>query len=1432
VSSAQTVSPRARSLAAAAALLMLAGLFPAAVGAVPPSGAPTLLNPTEGATVSSNPIFSWTAVTGAAKYRVQISTELDFTPLVYNVDTVNRKATPPADLPLGLLYWRVAGTDGSSGVGPFSEGSFTKEWGNAPVIDSPADGDTFNFPTEPVLFDWQPLAGAKSYTLEIDDDDQFILPTTFTTNNTNFTLTEPPTINQTFWWRLRATSSTGGVVSDWTIPRQYTYAWPTVPTLLTPPDAVGTPIRDITFSWSPVVGAKTYQIQVSPNGDWDNNVVVNQDVKSTKFNTLVNLDNGSYFWRVRAKDAKSPANNGGWSTEWQFTRNWPQHPNELAPFYDGVTIPVVGVPTLRWTPVPLASHYEVLIGDDQNFPAGSYDTCFTNRTQLTPYARTQGLGGEPGGCNWGPPSLGTTYYWKVRAIDDTGDILGIFSETNAPSTWRFIYSGDIPTLLTPADGATVQTPTLTWAAVDNIEKYVVTIKDSGGTTVDSQVTYATSYTPDALLDEADEPFSWYVTTIDGVGNPGIIPAQGSWFQFSLDPVTTDTSFDITSPPDGASSARMPKMTWDPYTGADYYVVQYGVAGSPFYFGTPLSGSTELKYAGFTYSPLPLTAGSYDYVIEAYSAADVLLDTTVEQTFTVTAPLALGSLDYSSPPRCTLIATCTTLADTPTIEWEPVAGAGAYEVTLANDAEFTNEIKRYKTVFTTLTPRESLLDQQAGQAIYWFVKPCVDYGLTRCGPNAQTNANDNASAFRKNSAAVEILTPAAGATIANQITFTWTPYLTTNQALNPAVDQEARSYKIEVSLVADFATIFDTATVDQTTYTPFNKTYPEGPLYWRVQAIDGSGNTLTKSPSRLVNKASPALSLTFPGNGSTQSGVPYFQWNPQAYAATYLIEVYKNGDTLFSPANKVLSTTTKFSAWAPTTSLASGVYAWRVRRNDADNRPGPWSAGRTFTLQSAKPTLTAPANGATVAANTLLFTWGGVAGAVQYKIEVASSCTFATILYNQTTVMTSWAPITAYANGSYCWRIKALDAAGNVLNTSNSRTFNIGTAPPPPPTSTTFVPIDPVRLLDTRFDIGLANQFTANTARSVTIAGRLGIPNDAVAITANLTVVGQQQAGYLSVTPDPDNNPSTSALNFPLGDVRANNITSTLADNGKLSIVYRASTAKRTHVLLDVTGYFLENNTGATFEAITPARLLDTRFANGLTGKFTSHVVRHFDVAGRDGVPANATAVTGNLTVVGQNDDGYVSLGPDLADNPETSTINFPLGDTRANGITVRLNSTDHIGHLDAIYIAAPGKTTHLLFDVTGYYVQNLTGSKFYPLEPGRVLDSRFGTGLSGTFKTDIARALQIEGHVGVPAAAVGITGNLTVVGQTDDGYVSMTKALDNTPDTSTLNFPVGDVRANGVTGPLTAGGSVGLVYKASAGKTTHLILDITGYFAP
>ena len=83
------------------------------------------------------------------------------------------------------------------------------------------------------------------------------------------------------------------------------------------------------------------------------------------------------------------------------------------------------------------------------------------------------------------------------------------------------------------------------------------------------------------------------------------------------------------------------------------------------------------------------------------------------------------------------------------------------------------------------------------------------------------------------------------------------------------------------------------------------------------------------------------------------------------------------------------------------------------------------------------------------------------------------------------------------------------------------------------------------------------------------------------------------------------------------------------------------------------------------------------------------------------MPAEAVAVTGNLTVTEQTTAGYVSLGPDPVASPTTSTLNFPLGDNRANGVTVALSSN---GTLSATYAAVAGRTTHLVFDVTGYFV--------------------------------------------------------------------------------------------------------------------------------
>ena len=385
---------------------------------------------------------------------------------------------------------------------------------------------------------------------------------------------------------------------------------------------------------------------------------------------------------------------------------------------------------------------------------------------------------------------------------------------------------------------------------------------------------------------------------------------------------------------------------------------------------------------------------------------------------------------------------------------------------------------------------------------------------------------------------------------------------------------------------------------------------------------------------------------------------------------------------------------------------------------------------------------------------------------------------------------------------------------------------------------TFVPISPVRLLDSRINLGTTGAFTANLAKTVDIAGRLGIPDDAVAITGNLTVTGQQASGFAAVTPVAVNFPATSTMNFPLGDTRANNVITPLGPNGGVGVVYRSGSAgKKAHFILDVTGYYLNDDTGQTYNTVDPVRVLDTRpgagNVGGIVGPIPQDTNQTFQVAGVLGIPSNAEAITGNLTVTGQTAAGYLALTTDPPVGvPTTSTLNFPLGDTRANGVTIKLSSTGKL----TVYYKTPtsGKTTHVLLDVTGYYLDDLAGARFIPLNPGRRMDTRIVAppeGLAGAFSANAARTLVIEPYEGVPNNAVAIAGNLTVVGQTRGGFVAITTTATNDPTTSTLNFPLGDIRANGVVQPLAGSGSVGLVYETSSNTgTTHLILDLTGYF--
>jgi hypothetical protein len=393
--------------------------------------------------------------------------------------------------------------------------------------------------------------------------------------------------------------------------------------------------------------------------------------------------------------------------------------------------------------------------------------------------------------------------------------------------------------------------------------------------------------------------------------------------------------------------------------------------------------------------------------------------------------------------------------------------------------------------------------------------------------------------------------------------------------------------------------------------------------------------------------------------------------------------------------------------------------------------------------------------------------------------------------------------------------------------------------PAPHAADTYVPLTPTRILDTRDGTGgLSGSFSSHVARTFQVTGHGGVPPTATAVTGNLTVTQQSSLGYLFIGPIAANNPASSTLNFPLNDDRANAVTVALGSGGgggalgTLSITYAAPKAGATaHVIFDVTGYFVPDASGATYFALTPTRILDTRDGTGLSGASSSHVARTFAVRGHGGVPSNATAVTGNLTVTQQTSLGFLFIGPIAANNPTSSNLNFPLNDDRANAVTVALSGT---GTLSITY-AAPttGPTAHVLFDVTGYFLPDASGAKYVPLTPARILDTRYGTGLSGPSSSHVARTFAVASRRGVAASATAVTGNLTVTQQTSLGYLSIGPVPLNNPTSSTLNFPLNDDRANAVTVALGTDGTLSVTYAApTIGPTAQVIFDVTGYFVP
>jgi hypothetical protein len=125
-------------------------------------------------------------------------------------------------------------------------------------------------------------------------------------------------------------------------------------------------------------------------------------------------------------------------------------------------------------------------------------------------------------------------------------------------------------------------------------------------------------------------------------------------------------------------------------------------------------------------------------------------------------------------------------------------------------------------------------------------------------------------------------------------------------------------------------------------------------------------------------------------------------------------------------------------------------------------------------------------------------------------------------------------------------------------------------------ATAFHTVTPCRIADTRGAAGPSGgpALLPGSVRSFPVTGLCAIPNDASAVSVNVTAVQAAAMGYLTLyAGDAVAAPSVSTLNFSAGQTRGSNSVVALAGNGSGTIKVMNGSAGVVDFVLDVSGYF-------------------------------------------------------------------------------------------------------------------------------------------------------------------------------------------------------------------------------------------------------------------
>ncbi len=854
------------------------------------------VSPANGATTQYLPALGWKAVSGADHYVYQLAADVGFNSPV-NVsgasvlETNNTWASFKTAVPNGKYYWHVRAVDSAGKVSPWSAPRvFYKTWRGDTTVISPGDGATIQFPTTPTL-KWTPVTGAAKYEYTIASDPDLSSldgkpAKAVETDASSFTVATGLSAGSTYYWSVTPIDGAGNRGTAPDEPWRFTWKWVSTTHLTFEDMAPAADVVDPRFSWDPIPNAARYDVEINSDSTFavgSKFCCTTPTVATTLTPTTVLLNN-RYYWRVRGIDADG---NFG---QWNYWQNPTTHENFFRKTFDtrdpGDFNPAIQnlrmvdnlsdpdgtgadfdentdgyqtqVPIVTWDPVLGASGYEV---DVRYFTGGGCSASDLSQwwnVTVGTNAWTP-LGPNPDDEPWqnhgrslahdGSKSLevGNAYCVRVRAYTDKGydqhrilhDVVGDWTyldngldpNANDAVSFQFVgypddtactdvqpdytcsaaYPQDGDYLLPQYGSSVSQTPYFTWNPTPRAQGYFVLVsRDPNFTTVVDYAwvrgpAYAPRYAASATT-YADETTGYYWAVLPSAYPNGI--------NVLVNPLLANpTVFDkesappvLAGPTGGHAVNLRPTFTWALAHWARTYTLQ--VATDPLF--SDLVETVETASSSYTPENSYPADQSLYWRVRSNDWNDVALTWSPSQYFRL----------QRTPP----VPSPSNLAASelvPTWTWAPVQGAVSYDV----EVQYPNGSKKLLKGFRAAAFTPSKLD---GTGIWhWKVRanfPTKSPTTTIQGPWSGSIAFRNSMSAPKN-----VRTPSLG----SGAVFAWDAKV------------GAAHYQVEVSTHQDFAgPLVEKIQVDSPTYAPLfkNAVYKKGgPMYWRVAAVDDSGN---------------------------------------------------------------------------------------------------------------------------------------------------------------------------------------------------------------------------------------------------------------------------------------------------------------------------------------------------------------------------------------------------------------------------------------------------------------------------------------------------------------------------------------------------------------------------------------------------------------